>query len=228
MQPTYLPWSGYFGLLNSVDLFIFLDSVQFERRSWQQRNQIKIVNGSQWLTVPVNSKGKRDQKINEVEIDLNSRHYEKHQKSITLNYNKSLFFNNTSKAIFEIFEKNINNLSCLNIELINLLNNLLGIKTKTLKSSDLMSKGVKSNLLASICSEVGAKEYISPQGSKSYLDISDAFDEIETKIHYFKYTHPRYSQNFDGFLENMSVIDLLMNCGEESLELIQNSSEIVQ
>ena len=59
-------------------------------------------------------------------------------------------------------------------------------------------------------------------------DISDAFDEIETKIHYFKYTHPRYSQNFDGFLENMSVIDLLMNCGEESLELIQNSSEIVQ
>ena len=64
MQPTYLPWSGYFGLLTSVDIFIFLDSVQFERRSWQQRNQIKIANGSQWLTVPVISKGNRDQKIN--------------------------------------------------------------------------------------------------------------------------------------------------------------------
>jgi hypothetical protein len=228
MQPTYLPWSGYFGLLNSVDLFIFLDSVQFERRSWQQRNQIKITNGSQWLTVPVNSKGKREQKINEVEIDLNSRYYEKHQKSIILNYNKSLFFSNTSKAIFEVFEKNINNLSCLNIELIKVLNNLLGIKTKTLMSSDLISSGVKSELLASICSEVGAKEYISPPGSKSYLEQSDAFDEIETKVNYFKFNHPRYSQNFDGFLENMSVIDLLMNCGEESIKLIENSSEIIQ
>ena len=71
MQPTYLPWSGYFGLMQSVDVFVLLDSVQFARRSWQQRNQIKTANGAQWLTVPVQSKGKRDQLICEVELDKN-------------------------------------------------------------------------------------------------------------------------------------------------------------
>ena len=53
MQPTYLPWCGYFGLMHAVDVFVLLDSVQFARRSWQQRNQIKGVNGAQWLSVPV-------------------------------------------------------------------------------------------------------------------------------------------------------------------------------
>lgn len=227
MQPTYLPWSGYFGLLNSVDLFVFLDSVQFDRRSWQQRNQIKTANGSQWLTVPVISKGKRDQKINEVEIDLKSRFYLKHQKSIILNYKKSPFFNIVSDDIFEVLNKKIDNMALLNIELIKALNNLIGIKTKTISSSDLNSFGVKSELLASICSEVGAKEYISPPGSKKYLEKSDSFKKIGVDVKYFSFNHPIYSQNFDFFLENMSVIDLLMNCGNESIELIEEGSMVI-
>src|SRR4051812_27602699 len=92
MQPTYLPWSGYFGLMRSVDLFIFLDSVQFARRSWQQRNQIKTANGAHWLTVPVNSKGKRDQRIDDVEIDASAQFAGAHTRAIELSYRKSAAF----------------------------------------------------------------------------------------------------------------------------------------
>ena len=85
MQPTYLPWSGYFGLIESVDIFVILDNVQFEKRSWQQRNQIKTPNGSIWLTVPIFSKGKRDQTIQNTKINRDDEFSRRHKKSIELN-----------------------------------------------------------------------------------------------------------------------------------------------
>ena len=88
MQPTYLPWIGYFGLINSVDLFVFLNSVQFDKRSWQQRNKIKSPKGSLYLTVPVLSKGFSKQIIKDVKIEQNQEFYKKHINSIKHNYNK--------------------------------------------------------------------------------------------------------------------------------------------
>ena len=129
MQPTYLPWSGYFGLLQSVDLFVYLDDVQFEKRSWQQRNQIKTANGAQWLTVPVLSKGKREQKINEVQIDTTSKFSEKHIKSIQHSYRKSPFFHKHSDIIFSAIQKVSINLAEYNIHIINECKDLLGIST---------------------------------------------------------------------------------------------------
>ena len=226
MQPTYLPWSGYFGLLQSVDLFVYLDDVQFEKRSWQQRNQIKTENGAQWLTVPVLSKGKREQIINEVQIDTTSKFSEKHIKSIQHIYRKSPFFHEYSEIIFSAMKKIAGNLSEYNISIINDLKDLLGIYTNTILSSEVECTGIKSDRLASICSEVGASEYISPPGSKNYLEQSKSFEKIGVEVKYFNFTQLNYQQLYGDFLTNMSVIDLLMNCGDNSNSLIKNGSNI--
>ena len=119
------------------------------------------------------------------------------------------------------------NLADYNIAIISVINKLLGITTKTINSSGLSSNGDKANLLSSICIEVGATEYISPPGSKSYLDQTDAFDQVDINVKYFKFECPIYKQLFGDFIENMSVIDLIMNCGDESLELIEKGYEII-
>jgi len=221
MQPTYLPWSGYFSLLNSVDLFVFLDSVQFDKRSWQQRNQIKSVNGAQWLTVPVLSKGKREQKINQVQLDLSSKFNVKHIKSITHSYKKTPYFDEVSESIFSAMKRTELNLAEYNIGIIEAINSLLGITTKTIYSSNLSLSGNKADLLSSICVEVGATEYVSPPGSMNYLDETDAFNKVNIPVKYFKFIQPTYKQLYGDFIENMSIVDLLMNCGNESANLIE-------
>lgn len=225
MQPTYLPWSGYFGLMQAVDVFIFLDSVQFARRSWQQRNQIKTARGAQWLTVPVTSKGKRDQLISEVEVDMSSNFAATHRKTIEANYSKAVCFREIAPALLAKLD-NPTRLADLNIGIIMHCCELLGIETKVLRSSAMQGEGAKADLLASLCREVGATEYISPPGSSEYLDASDAFSALGVPVRYFNYHHPEYPQLFGEFLPYMSVIDMLFNCGAHSASLIRNASEV--
>ena len=217
MQPTYLPWIGYFSLMKSVDVFIILDSVQFSKRSWQQRNQIKTESGPKWLTVPVISKGKREQLITDVQIDYSSGKFpESHVNLIQQNYKKSKFFSNYSHDFFNILRKRHKNLSSLSIDLILLIKGMLDIKTTIKYSSDFVTKGSKDELLAELCEHVGATEYISPPGSKVYLDDSDSFLKKNISVKYFDYKHPKYKQINGDFLSYMSVIDLLFNCGPEN------------
>ena len=225
MQPTYLPWSGYFGMMRSVDLFIFLDSVQFAHRSWQQRNQIKTANGAQWLTVPVISKGRRNQSILEVEIDASSRFKEKHIAAIEQNYHKAPHFKQAIEMLSPLRDFNMM-LSELNIALIKKIASHLGILTPTQRSSELIGGGTKANLLAALCQEVGATQYISPPGSRTYLDESNAFAQKDIQVNYFNYIHPEYTQLFGEFLPYLSAIDLIFNRGEDSLSLIESSSFI--
>ena len=227
MQPTYLPWSGYFGLMQSVDVFVFLDSVQFARRSWQQRNQIKTSNGPLWLTVPVISKGKRDQLISEVELDRSRDFAATHIKSIEASYSKAPFFNILAPKIFSFLDDRNPCLADLTIGIILHCANLLKLETKTILSSSLDCHGSKADLLASICHKIGATEYISVQGSKDYLEESDAFKKIGLPVHYFNYNHPQHSQLHGDFLSNMAVIDMLFNCGDSSSNLIKSGVSIL-
>lgn len=223
MQPTYLPWSGYFGLMHSVDLFIFLDSVQFARRSWQQRNQIKTANGPQWLTVPVLAKGRRDQLISEVEIDGTVNFAASHRGSIEMSYRKAPCFDTHAGSLLALLESPGNRLADLTIGLILRLKALMGISSRMLRSSELDGVGSKADLLASLCQQVGATEYISPPGSREYLEASDAFAKIGVPVRYFEFIHPEYPQRFGEFLPNMSCIDMLFNCGDRSLSLIESA-----
>jgi len=220
MQPTYLPWIGYFSLIKHVDTFVFLDSVQFTRRSWQQRNQIKTITGSKWLTVPIFSKGKRKQLIKDTIINDESDFCKEHIKTIKFNYCKANYFESESKFLFNILRSHSNYIADLNIEIINYLCERLKIKTNFIRSRDLDCKGSKADLLASICSILDATEYISPPGSKDYLEVSDAFKDIDTNVNYFEYKHPIYEQLWGDFLPYMSIVDLLFNCGDNSINYI--------
>lgn len=210
-----------------VDIFIFLDSVQFAKRSWQQRNQIKTLQGAQWLTAPVASKGKRGQMICEVELDNSSNFVSNHRKSIESNYAKAPYFKDIGSALLDRIKGQML-LADLNIGIIEHCLNLLGIETNMLRSSLMQSRGAKADLLASLCKEVGATEYISVPGSKNYLDESSAFEDIGVPVHYFNFHHPEYPQLFGDFLPYMSVIDILFNCGDQSADLISSGIKVEQ
>lgn len=227
MQPTYLPWLGYFGLMKSVDVFILLDSVQFTRRSWQQRNQIKTANGSLWLTVPVLAKGKRDQLISEVEIDRSQDFPYSHQRAIEMNYRKSSHYSAYSNQLFSIIGADTKLLADMAMAAIVWIRDELGITTPVRRSSEFVTTGTKAELLANLCEQVGANEYVSPPGSKAYLDESDAFTKRGMPLSYFHFAHPEYPQRYGEFVPYMSIVDLMFNVGRDSLGLLEMGSRIV-
>ena len=227
MQPTYLPWIGYFGLISSVDCFVVLDSVQFARRSWQQRNQIKTSNGSMWLTLPVISKGLYDQKIVDVKLDNGKNYFSEHIKSIYYNYSKTAFYQEDCDKIFKSIDfDNCSYLVDATIPIIKNCCKILGIKTQILRSSEFNLNGVKDEFLVNICKFLNADEYISPPGSKVYLEESSRFDEANIGVSYINFTHPVYPQINGEFLPYMSIVDLIFNCGPDSMDFISAGIEI--
>lgn len=228
MQPTYLPWSGYFGLMHTVDVFVFLDSVQFARRSWQQRNQIKTANGAQLLSIPVLSKGKRNQLISEVEVDQSAKSGVAHHKAVEMAYSKAPCFKDYADELLPFLENPSPRLADLTIDLTLRLKSMLGIKAQILRSSEINGVGSKADLLASLCQQIGASTYISPPGSREYLDESNAFEKVGVPVQYFEFKHPEYPQLFGEFLPYMSIIDMLFNCGNRSLSLIEAGIGIEQ
>lgn len=222
MQPTFLPWIGYFALIDRVDSFVFFDHVQFEKRSWQQRNNIKSVNGALMLSVPVVSKGKQWQLIHETEIlyEGNKSPFDKIIKSIEMAYMKAPYFSDFSNDIFAFMEKRPKYISDFNKEIITHICNILNITTPLLSSSDKAAQGHKDILLANICEQEHASHYISPPGSKVYLDKSTVFEERNIELSYHDYDHPTYSQLHGDFIPYMCILDLLFNEGEKSLDII--------
>lgn len=229
MQPTYLPWVGYFALMDAVDEFVLLDDVQFARRSWQQRNQIKGPAGAIMLTVPVLKKGKRDQLVNEAEINTESDEAKKHARSIELAYAKAPYWAKYSAGLLTEITKPRPLLADYNITLIERIRDDLGIKTTLLRSSTLPIDGKREDRLVSICQERQAAVYISPTGSSDYLSESDAFQRAGIKLLYNDYKHPAsYPQLHGEFVSHLSAIDLLLNCGEKSLEILRSGVNLVE
>jgi hypothetical protein len=224
MQPTYLPWLGYFNLMDQSDDFVLLDSVQFDRRSWQQRNRLKSPQGEYTLTVPVQSKGLRDQKIRDVRIDPSSQFAIKHMRSLELHYAKAPYFGEYCDDIFQILKKDHEFLSELTIELIGWTAKTLGIKARIFQSSDYDFQEKKGELLYALCRHFEAGIYLSPEGSKNYLDDCKDFKQGFISIRYHQYQHPVYPQQWGNFLPQLSTLDLLFNAGERSLEILRSGS----
>lgn len=221
MQPTYLPWLGYFALMDRVDVFVFLDSVQFERRSWQQRNRIKGADGPQTLTVPVHKKGLRAQRIAEAQIDFAAGFPHKHVRAIKHCYARAPYFDRYSAELFVIMQRSCNQLVELTIGLIDWLAEQLGIASRCLRSGTLGAEGREADLLADICRRLEADCYVSPPGSMGYLANSDAFERLGIPVVYNEYDHPTYPQLHGTFVSHMSVLDLMFNAGPDSLNIIR-------
>lgn len=225
MQPTYLPWMGYFDLMDQADVFVLLDSVQFDKRSWQQRNRIKSPNGELMLSVPVLTKGQFTQRICEVKIDASAHFHKEHFKSIKLNYAKAKYFKDYSQSLEEIFNKNHEFLTDMTIAIMSWLKNEFGIKTELVRSSTLNVEDAKTGLLVKICQAIGANQYLSPLKSRDYIGEGEVFAKNKIKLLYHQYNHPQYTQLFGEFVSHLAAIDVLFNEGNKSLSIIRSGRQ---
>jgi hypothetical protein len=216
MQPTFLPWIGYFAMIDRVDRFVYLDSVQFAKRSWQQRNRIKTAQGELMLSVPVLSKGKRDQTIAEAQVDWDSGFAAKQLRSIETAYRAAPHFAQYFEPLKARLTANAPSLADYTIGLIEVLCESFGIDTPRERSSALKAGGQKAELLAAICNELGAERYLSAPGSREYIEESDAFRAAGVAVNYHEYVHPAYAQGAGEFLPYMAAVDLLFHCGGEA------------
>jgi len=216
MQPTYLPWLGYFALMAEVDVFVFLDSVQFDRRSWQQRNRVKGPDGIQFLTVPVKAKGALERPISEIEIDPASDFRKKHVATLRHYYARSRAFDEGAATIVPVVEAKHKMLADYTIAATVSLAGTLGLACAFMRSSELGVDGVKAELLARICERLQADRYVSPVGSAGYLSESDAFAKRGIEVVFNAYTPVSYSQLHGNFVPSLSVADALLAAGIEA------------
>lgn len=220
LQPGYLPWLGFFEQMDYADVFVVYDSVQYDTQSWRNRNRIKTVNGIQWLTVPVKHKNHLQKKINEVEIDNHQNWGREHLNSIKHAYSNTPFFEDYIYFFEELYKKEWNRLLDLDLEIIQFIVEELGIKTKVVLSSELASQRKRAFGLIDLCKQVGAKTLYEGAAGKNYIKEEKLKKEnIEIVFQDFKH-HP-YPQLFGEFIPSLSTIDLLFNCGKESLEIIR-------
>ena len=222
LQPSYLPWLGFFEQIYQSDVFVFYDDVQFEKGSWRNRNRIKTPQGKQWLTVPVIKSKQGFQIIKDVRINNSIPWQKKHIKSITQNYSKGIYFNDYADELFGIIDKDFDFLLDLNLELIDRLCKILSIQTKTVLSSELNIKGDRMDRLISIIRHFKGDIFYEGSAGKDYIDLSE-FDQSGIETRFQDYNHPIYKQLYGEFISHLSVIDLLFNHGQNSLNIITGS-----
>jgi len=218
-QPTYIPWIGYFRLMDLADTFVFYDDVQLSVQSWQQRNRIKTANGVQWLTIPIMRE--MGQRICDVKIDYTQDWRRKHWETIKQAYSKAPYFNTYAPYIDEIYRVKWFLLSDYTMYITRILAMLLDIKMpKIYTSSAIFAEGSKTDRLVSLLKNVGATEYISGQAAKKYIE-PEKFEKAGIKLTWFEYNHPVYPQIRGEFVPYLSALDLLMNTGDKAIEYIR-------
>ena len=227
-QPTYLPWIGYFSLIDASDEFVFLDDVQFDTRSWQQRNRILINGNEKYLTLPVIKKGLSNQTISSAQIK-NKKIFNEHLLNIKHAYSKAKFFEMYFKKLENIFSKcnEFKKLSEINIYLIKEISKIIGLNCNFYKASDLNCLGKKSKKLINICKKLNKKDYVINQGAKEYIekDVNE-FTNNEIKLFIIDNYEIKYNQLAEVFYDKLSIVDVLLNYGPETKSLVKNSYNI--
>ena len=216
LQSNYIPWKGYFDLIASVDEFILYDDMQYTRRDWRNRNQIKTPQGLQWLTVPVQVKGKYLQSIRDTEIE--GQHWaQAHWKALVQNYKRAPHFAAIAEWLEPVYlGPPCTHLSQLNRRLIELVCNYLGIRTTIRNSWDYELQEGKSERLAHLCRQAHGQEYVSGPSAKDYID-EQVFTDVGVRLTWFDYGgYPEYPQLWGPFAHNVTILDLLFNCGPDA------------
>lgn len=224
LQPSYVPWIGYFNQMARADVFVLYDDVQYDKHGWRNRNRIKTLsNETKWLTVPIKTKGLQKPKIYEVQIDSRLPWQRKHLSSIEQNYAKSPFFKKYFGDLEKILKQDWDLLHDLNESLLRKISEFLNIDTKIIRSSSLNIEGDRNQRLLEICKAFDADCYLSGDAAKSYLDLS-IFASENIEVCWHSYKHPQYDQFRGDFVPYLSIIDLLFNCGEESRNYVLENS----
>ena len=218
-QPQYLPWLGYFHKMYHSDIFVFLDNVQYKKREYQNRNCIRTASGTMWLTVPVLKEAEPYPNISAVRIDNSREWRKKHWMTIRTNYGHAPFFKQYSGFFEELYGMEWKMLADLNMHIIEHIARLLGINKPIFLESQLNIATDKTSRLVDICRSMKADSYLSGIGGRDYLDEKQ-FELNGIKLIYQDFKHPQYKQCHEPFISCASIIDLLFNCGDESLKIL--------
>lgn len=211
-QPAYLPWLGYFDRIRSVDLFIYLDTVQFQKGSFQNRNKVMTQDGPKWLTVPVETAGQLyDTALKDLRIDVSQRWQKKHWSTLRTSYGSAPAFDPVSREIEGFYDRQWELLSDLCWEMLLVFNRLLDLDTRLVRASDLGNvDGRKSDLVLNLCRKVGATMYLSGSQGKDYLN-EPRFAEAGIVVEYQNFVPAPYRQQGDTFVPALGVVDFLFN-----------------
>lgn len=214
-QPHCYPWMGYLKLTRISDVFVVMDNVQFEKRSWQSRNRIKGPNGVVFLTVPVLSRGKYEQKIGEVLIDNTQNWRRKHLNTLEVSYRKAPHYEAVMSELRPMLEREWELLMDFTLGMLKKFCAMLKFEPRFVFASTLEIEGGKNEYLINVCRNFGATRYVSNDGSAAYLE-NDKFEAAGIQLDFLRYQHPEYPQLFGEFLPYMSVLDLLFNVGPDA------------
>jgi hypothetical protein len=222
LQPSYIPWRGYFHQIQKADVFVFYDDVQYDKHGWRNRNLIKGPNGPQWLTIPVASKGAVSQHIpiSEVRIVWDRDWRRTHWGTLTACYARSPFFDKYAATFESFYQQRPERLSDYTIETTISVARLLGIEhTRFIRSSELDVTGSRTERLVNIVKEVGASHYISGPSARDYIE-DDVFERAGITLEYMEYEYPEYPQLYPPFDGRVSILDLLFMVGDEACNYI--------
>lgn len=223
LQSNYIPWKGYFDIINMVDEFILYDDMQYTRRDWRNRNKIVTPNGLLWLSIPVENKGKFYQKINETKV-VDKQWIDSHWRSIQLNYSRARYFDEYAEQIKGIYERCREEkfLSMINYKFIRGICDILGIKTQITWSSDYKLVDGKTERLIGLVKEAKGDYYLSGPAARDYID-DNLFKQANIKLDWMDYSgYPEYHQLFNGFEHGVSVLDLIFNEGINAVKFMKS------
>jgi hypothetical protein len=231
-QPHFLPWLGYLDKLAKADVFVVMDDLQYEAQNYQNRQRVKINSGATWLTVPLR-RGSQDDTILDKRIDNSAagRHHWQHRawRTLEIHYGNTPFFAQYRDELHAVFTSKWERLIDLDLHMLELARNWLGITRPIVRASALGLTGQKSERIIDMCKKVGAKLYLSGQGgSTGYLDDT-AFKDAGIGVMWQQFRHPRYTQRYSkvGFVSHLGFIDLLFNCGQEARQILWGRAEEV-
>jgi hypothetical protein len=219
LQPGYLPWVGYFDLLQKADVFVHYDDVQFDKHGWRNRNRLKGPKGAVWLTVPVRHSGRAGQTILDVEIDGRRNWQHKHLTTVNQFYAHAPYLGSILPKLRDILDRPWRRLVDLDLAIIEWLARELGIATSRHRASELGVSGDRNERLLNLCRHFCATTYLSGDAARDYLDVSQ-FSANGIKVVWHDYVHPTYNQQHGEFVSHLSLLDLILNMGPDSLAVL--------
>lgn len=222
IQSSYIPWRGYFDFIDSVDIFVFHDDLQYTKGDWRNRNCIKTAKGTEWLTVPVHYKTV-SQLICDTQVDQSRNWGQKHLRQLQANYRETQYLGDILDIVSVIDSPQEKTISELNIELTKRICEYLSINTPMFLSSELSVTGRKTERLIEILQKLKATTYLSGPSAEDYLD-KEAFRKNGISLEYKTYDYEAYPQLWGEFEGRVSILDLIANRGTESKEMIHSKS----
>jgi hypothetical protein len=222
IQPSYIPWRGYFHQIQKADVFMFYDDVQYDKHGWRNRNRIKTANGTIWLTIPVAARGNVVENTRILEIRCASKGWgRKHWTTLRQAYGRAPFFERYAPLLEDFYSRDEQRLAELTIDLTRRLARELGIeRTRFVRSSELPGiEGAATDRLIALLRAVGADHFISGPSARAYIDEAKLASARVT-LEYMRYDYPEYEQLHPPYDPQVSILDLLFMRGGMAGELI--------